>query len=127
TGIDIPGMGEERKKRLASYLRDEFQDIPTTRVVLGGDPAGRIAEYAEDQKADLIMIPTHGYGRFRRFLLGSVTGKLLHDVMCPVWTSAHVAETPAPPAGYRNVLCAVDLGPSSLPLLRWASEFAREN
>jgi nucleotide-binding universal stress UspA family protein len=127
SAMDIPGMVEERKQRLNSFLADELQDIATTRVVLEGDPAWRIAEYTEDQKVDLIMTPTHGYGPFRRFLLGSVTAKLLHDVKCPVWTSAHAPHAPAPPAGYKDVTCAVDLGPSSLPLLRWASDFAREN
>ena len=127
TGMDIPAIVETSKQRLDAFLKTEFQDVPTTRLVLEGDPAWRIGEYAKDEKADLIMTPTHGYGKFRRFLLGSVTAKLLHDLKCPVWTSAHAPEPPAPPAGYRNILCAVDLGPSSLPLLRWASEFTRDH
>jgi len=124
--MDFQGMIDEGKERVESFLKDEFQDVPTTRLALEGDPARRIAEYAEKEKVDLIMMPTHGYGPFRRFLLGSVTAKVLHDVECPVWTSAHVAEKPALPAGYRNILCAVDLSPNSLPLLRWASLFASE-
>jgi hypothetical protein len=28
---------------------------------------------------DLIMMPTHGVGTFRSFLVGSVTAKVLHD------------------------------------------------
>jgi nucleotide-binding universal stress UspA family protein len=51
---------------------------------------------------------------------------VLHDVKCPVWTSAHTSEKLSPPAGYRNVLCAVDYSSNSLPLLRWASLFACE-
>jgi nucleotide-binding universal stress UspA family protein len=124
--MDFQSMIDEGKHRVESFLADEFQDVPTTRLALEGDPARRIAEYAEKEQADLIMMPTHGYGPFRRFLLGSVTAKTLHDVECPVWTSAHVAEKPAMPAGYRNILCAIDLSPNSLPLLRWASLFACE-
>jgi nucleotide-binding universal stress UspA family protein len=123
---DVASMTEEKKERLDSFLKDEFQDLPTTRVVVPGDAASRIAEYAEQQKADLIMLPTHGYGPFRRFLLGSLTAKLLHDVKCKIWTSAHKPETPALPSGYKNVLCAVDLSAKSLPVLKWAAEFARE-
>ena len=126
TTIDVSAMVEGRKERLESFLKEEFRDVQTARVVLEGDPAWRINLYAEDEKADLIMVPTHGYGPFRRFLLGSVTAKLLHDAKCPLWTSAHAPETPAPPAGYRNVLCAVDLSESSAELMRWAAEFARE-
>jgi nucleotide-binding universal stress UspA family protein len=72
------------------------------------------------------MMPTHGYGPFRRFLLGSVTAKTLHAAPCPVWTSAHMLETPATFAGYQTVLCAVDLTSTSLPLLCYACEFASE-
>ena len=34
-------------------------------------------------------MPTHGFGPLRRFLLGSVAAKVLHDAQCPVWTSVH--------------------------------------
>jgi nucleotide-binding universal stress UspA family protein len=126
SGIDFQGMLDSGRESVESFLKSEFQDVPTTRLMLEGDPAWRIKEYTASEKVDLIMMPTHGYGPFRRFLLGSVAAKVLHDVNCPVWTNAHIPEKPAPPAGYRNVLCAVDHSPNNLPLLRWASLFACE-
>jgi nucleotide-binding universal stress UspA family protein len=126
SGIDFQGMLEDGKQRVELFLKSEFQDVPTTRLMLEGDPARRIAEFAEKEKVDLIMMPTHGYGRFRRLLLGSVTAKVLHDVNCPVWTNAHTPDRPALPGGYRNILCALDYTPENLPLLRWASLFACE-
>jgi nucleotide-binding universal stress UspA family protein len=125
--IDFQAMIDDRRQRTESFLKTEFQEIATTRVMDEGDPARQIVAYAEKEKVDLIMMPTHGYGPFRRFLLGSVTAKLLHDVKCPVWTSAHAPNIPAQPAGYRNVLCAVDLTPNSVPLVQWASGFVREH
>ena len=122
---DFQAIVDERNQRVESFLNSEFQNIATTRLVREGDPARMIVEYAERNNVDLIMMPTHGYGPFRRFLLGSVTAKVLHDVKCPVWTSAHVPDTPTQPAGYRSVLCAVDLTSKSLPLIQWASAFAR--
>lgn len=74
----------------------------------------------------MIVMSTHGYGGFRRFLLGSVTAKILHDVSCPVFTGAHVGEMP--PFGaqpYQRIGCAIDLGDHSEELLRGAEEFAR--
>lgn len=118
---------EQANQRIDSFLRSEFQGVATTRLAWEGAPADVIVEYAEKENVDLIMMPTHGYGPFRRFLLGSVTAKVLHDAKCPIWTSAHTPESPAPPAGYRNVLCAVDLTPNSLPLTKWAAEFSREH
>lgn len=124
--VEIETMEEERKQRLRTYLTHEFEDVGTTRLVGRGDPAHEIAEYVKKEHVDLVMMPTHGYGPFRRFLLGSVTAKLLHDVKCPVWTSAHVPEQPAPPAGYRQILCAVDFTERSAPLILWTTRFARE-
>jgi len=125
--ISLQDMLRTRQQCVDTALENELRDVPLTRVMREGDPARGIIEYAETEQADLIMMPTHGYGPFRRFLLGSVTAKVLHDVKCPVWTSAHVPQSPAPPSGYRNVMCAVDLTPKSLPLVQWASSFAHEN
>jgi len=92
-----------------------------------GDPAQIILSYARNGHFDLIMIPTHGYGPFRRFLLGSVTAKIVHDAACPVWTSAHL-ETwpPTEDAAIRKVLGAVDFGPRSSAVLQIASPVAEK-
>jgi nucleotide-binding universal stress UspA family protein len=72
-------------------------------------------------------MPTHGYGAFRRALLGSVTAKVLHDAKIPVWTAAHAPEPshrahPQP----RHILCAVDLRPESRQTLEFAIGLARD-
>jgi nucleotide-binding universal stress UspA family protein len=72
-------------------------------------------------------MPTHGRGPFRRFLLGSVTAKVLHDADCPVWTGAHLAENAAAELQMiRHVLCAVDHSDASDRALAWAAGFAGE-
>ena len=86
--IDFQEMADERKKRLEGYLKNEFAEVAQTRLLSKGDPSHAITDYAQKEHVDLVMMPTHGYGPFRRFLLGSVTAKVLHDVKCPVWTSA---------------------------------------
>lgn len=116
---------DDLQARLDGALTHDFEGIPVTRVAQLGDPACLIADYAKMNGVDLIMMPTHGYGLFRRLLLGSVTAKVLHDVACPVWTAAH---TPEPPnlggSDCRSVLCAVDGGPQTAQLILWAGEFA---
>ncbi len=124
--MDFQGLIDERKHEVESFLKNEFADVPTTRLVLEGGPGARIAEYAEKENVDLIMMPTHGYGPFRRFLIGSITAKVLHDVKCPVWTSAHLPDKAEAPAGYRNIICAVDIWSNAPPLIRWAVQFADE-
>ena len=53
-------------------------------------------------------------------LLGSVTAKVLHDAHCPVFTSTHAESTPAALPPIRTILCAVDFGPQSEAVIRWA-------
>lgn len=92
-----------------------------------GDPAQLIVNYAETAGVDLIMMPTHGCGPFRRLLLGSVTAKVLHDANCPVWTSAHVTEPGhANFLPCRSVLCAIHGESGSAELIEWAGRFARD-
>ncbi len=118
---------EQSKAELDRFLGDGLKGINVKRVVEEGDPAQQIVDYAHNEKCDLIVMPTHGYGPFRRFLLGSVTAKVLHDAGCPVWTGPHMEEAPAyGKISFRRVLCAVDLGPHSRTVLEWAAGFAHE-
>jgi len=111
---------ENLTRELDQFQKAELAGANVRRVVVEGDPAFRITEFAHREKVDLIMMPTHGCGMFRRFILGSNTAKVLHDAECPVWTGAHVAETRAKPAEIRSVVCAVDLGAQSERALAWA-------
>jgi nucleotide-binding universal stress UspA family protein len=118
-----------RREDLEAFLAEELKCFNAQRFcMIGDDPARTIEEVAKSWPADLVMMPTHGLGAFRRMLLGSVTTKVLHDLDCPVWTGVHARE--APPLEqirYRSVLCAVDLGPRSEAILRWANWFAAEH
>jgi len=51
-----------------------------------GDPGSVIDRLAVEQRADLVMLATRGHGPVRRFLMGSITAKVLHDVSSAVWT-----------------------------------------
>jgi nucleotide-binding universal stress UspA family protein len=43
-----------------------------------GDPANVIIDVATEQDADMIAVGARGQGSLRRFMLGSVSGKLAH-------------------------------------------------
>jgi len=117
----------QAKIRLDEFPAGGIKGITVRREVLEGDPAGEIVQYATENQVDLIVMPTHGYGPFRRFLLGSVTAKVLHDAHCPVWTGPHMETAPPYPAiSFQKILCALDLGPHSRAILEWAGGFARE-
>jgi len=85
----------------------------------------KIVKTARERNVDLIEMSTHGYSVFYRFLLGSVTAKVLHESDCPVWTDAHLEETPAREFSIRRVLCSVDLTPTAPTLCRWPPRWPR--
>jgi nucleotide-binding universal stress UspA family protein len=118
-------VNREAEKNLDQSLGPELEGLAIRRVLVKGDPDRAIVQIAEEEEADLIMMPSHSFA-FNQFLVGSVTAKVLHGTECPVWTGAHVEESPAQKFAIRNVLCAIDLGPRSNEAVSWAAPMAAE-
>jgi len=115
----------EAKEQLGAFLKRGFHDLSVKRVLVKGDAAQQIVRFAHFERFDLILMPTHGYGLFRRSLLGSVTAKVLHDVNIPVLTGVHLDKGgSAKSTRLRRIVCALDLGPDSTKVLRWAAGLA---
>jgi nucleotide-binding universal stress UspA family protein len=116
--------GEAAEARMSNFLANELAGLTVERHVVEGDPGAVIANAAGP--GTLIVMPTHGYGPFRRFILGSVTAKVLHDAHVPVLTGVHLEDfVDSGAARFTRVLAAVDLGPQSDAVLAWAAGFAR--
>ncbi len=60
------------------------ENIAVTCEVLFGSPDSRIVETAEDHVSDLIVLGSHGYNRWERLLLGSVSNSVVHHAHCSV-------------------------------------------
>ncbi|ACB52366.1 unknown [Crocosphaera subtropica ATCC 51142] len=60
-------------------------------VVKIGNPSLEIVDYAKNNNIDLIVIASHGRTGLNRFLLGSVTEKVVRLAQCPVlvWRDYH--------------------------------------
>jgi nucleotide-binding universal stress UspA family protein len=125
--IDTGAIWQAQTEAAQSYLNDKFQGLKVRRVVVEGDAAQAIDDYARENGADLIMMATHGYGVFRTLLLGSVTAKVLHDTHCPVWTGVHVEDTPAVSPDFTSIMCAVDRTEDSVATMRFACRLAQDN
>ena len=118
---------EQAERDLNAFMAEELPAPHTERILREGDPAGTIVSVAHETGAGLIVMPTHGYGPFRRFILGSVTAKVLHDADCPVWTGVHLEASSTEKVRFRQVTAALDLGPQSERTLMWASRFAKDS
>ncbi len=115
------------RKKMEELVTVELSGCRTSPCVIAGDPAVRIVEMARARHFDVLLMPTHGFGPFRRFLLGAVTAKVLHDASCPVWTSAHLEDWPViEEIALRNIVCGIDFGRRSIVALKCAQLLAAE-
>jgi len=60
------------------------QTLSVTTAVLIGPPRSAILEECENWQADLIVVGSHGYGPWQRFLLGSVSQAVVSHAKCSV-------------------------------------------
>jgi nucleotide-binding universal stress UspA family protein len=80
-------LTEQARKRLEALAAEKSAAGPAIRwKVAEGRPSRKIVEVAEEEKADLIVLGTHGHGRFHRFLFGSVAERVVRSAPCPVLT-----------------------------------------
>ena len=98
-GLDLEISAAEREKLSASLAkRGDYivqqacgiltaQDIISTcrSVVASVSVHGAIIEFAEKEKADLIIIGTKGLGASSRFKMGSVASKVVKHSPCSVY------------------------------------------
>ena len=73
---------ENTMQKLIEKLSAE--NVTITTEVLIGSPESRIVETAEKINADLIVVGSHGYNRWERLLLGSVSDSVAHHAPCSV-------------------------------------------
>jgi len=85
---------ENTVESVAETLQNFFVErkVEVETDVLFGSPDSRIVETAEEMAADLIVIGSHGYKRWERLLLGSVSDSVVHHAHCSVL----IVRTPDP-------------------------------
>ncbi|USZ69955.1 universal stress protein (plasmid) [Halorussus salilacus] len=106
-GTEVVDALEHEGERIVEDAAAELSEagIDCRTDVVQGKPAQTIAEYA-DAHADLVVMPTHGRSGISRYLLGSVTEKVVRLSPVPVVTvRMEEARTPFP---YEDVLVATD-------------------
>ncbi|MEQ1949258.1 MAG: universal stress protein [Bryobacteraceae bacterium] len=113
------------RAQLAGFASAALDGIRTRHVIARGAAADEIL--ANSKHADLVVMPTQGHGRFREFLIGSVTAKVLHDCNKPVLTGIHLSD-PSLTSDWHvsNIVCAIDLGPETGEVLKWGAALVAE-
>jgi nucleotide-binding universal stress UspA family protein len=115
-------------QRMSAFLSESASNPSVQRIVRAHpDVAGTILRHAEENGADLIVLPTRGYGAIRRALRGSVTARVLRNASCPVWATAQAFSTM--PANWLNperILCAASTAAEGDRVLAWASRLTSQ-
>jgi nucleotide-binding universal stress UspA family protein len=121
----LAAIMSEAKNQGDSSIGPALEGLSVRRKLAEGDAAVAIVQTAEEEKADLIMMPSYSL-TFYEFLLGSVTAKVLHGTERPVWTGAHAPGSPGQKFAIHNVLGAVEFGPRAEVTVSWAAQMAAE-
>ncbi len=72
----------EAMEKIRKSLSGKSMEIKT--LIRQGDPAEKILETAQKMKADLIVTGSHGRHGTKKFLIGSVSSKIVDYSKCPV-------------------------------------------
>lgn len=65
-------------------LLERFPQLEVKKKVATGDPALKILEFAEKASIDLIIMGSKGLTGVKRFMIGSVSAKVVQHANCPV-------------------------------------------
>ena len=88
--LEIERASKENAERIVSTTKEKIQSLfpdttfNLTTEILIGSPENKIIDAANQMKADLIIVGSHGYNRLERILLGSVSDSIVHHAPCSV-------------------------------------------
>jgi nucleotide-binding universal stress UspA family protein len=136
--VDLPSVGMygetipdpvEQQNRIMNYTHEQINElinevsVDWEPLVTIGHAASEIVRLAKDKRVDLAISATHGRSGIKRFILGSVTERLMRTLPCPllvVRSTEHDFVTPAnQEIRLKRILVGCDFSPdSSLALIR---------
>jgi nucleotide-binding universal stress UspA family protein len=122
----------ERSKAAARAMLQEYAsshipvELSREVIVREGLAVNSIIEVAEELEADLIVMGTHGRSGVSRFMLGSVTERVLRETSGPVLSvrgRSRVSDGAFLPV--KHVVCPVNYTETSKKALRYAAQLAQ--
>jgi nucleotide-binding universal stress UspA family protein len=118
-------LRDSARQRLDEYTL-KIPEARVERVLREGNVAGEILNWINAHDIDLVVMGTHGYGAMQGWILGSVTAKVLHSAMCPVWTDSLLHDRPNDDPVISQILCAVEITDEGVSLLQFAKQLAED-
>jgi nucleotide-binding universal stress UspA family protein len=97
-GVDLELHRDAARELVERILAEEGLGDAAGRVEFGF-PAERLAEIADDEEAELVVVGSRGRGAFTSALLGSVSHEVIGLARCPVLVVRDAAGQARAPAG----------------------------
>ncbi|MCU4717038.1 universal stress protein [Halapricum hydrolyticum] len=91
TAGELHEREQGRAETIVEEVASRLESVDTRTAVQEGTPHEVILEYADD--VDMIVMGTHGYTGFERYMLGSVAEKVVRMADVPVVTVRAPAES----------------------------------
>jgi nucleotide-binding universal stress UspA family protein len=119
---------KDSKERLEK-MADEL-GIDCEVLILVGNPADEIEHSVRDNNIDMVIAATHGGSGIKRFLIGSVTNRLVKILSCPMMVlhpmENHKSSLVKQSIKLESILVGCDFSPDSKLALDYALSLAQE-
>ena len=124
----VEGLREDALEKFDTLMKD--RPVNWQPAVTTGPVASTICNLAETEKADLVIAATHGRSGLKRWILGSVTERLIRSIGCPLLTITPTEhkfdfET-VQRSGFKNILVGCDFSMDSSSAMQYGLSLAQE-
>ncbi len=131
--VTFPAIATEIQQKATAYYGDYLDGI-SKRIgagvsvqtkVASGDAAHEILKAADDAKARLLVMATHGRSGIGRWVYGSTAARLVHDSHIPIMAvGPHALERSAAGIEIKHLMVPIDGSPLSESAVAVAKEIA---
>jgi len=116
------GAAKESMDKLVKRLKADYA-LPVSSEIAIGDISGSLADYANREKADLVVMGTHGARHWLEKLMGTNTGNVVYHLGMPLL----VVPEGSVWKGFKHLLCASDFSGSESNIAEALLEFAERH
>ena len=119
------------KARLENYATEHLDSVIGDRIdewepmIAMGRPAEELSRLAGSEGVDLAVTATHGRSGLERFVLGSVTERLMHTLPCPLLVVPNTPDA-RPFTGFKKILVGCDFSSDSTLAVEFGFSLAQE-
>jgi nucleotide-binding universal stress UspA family protein len=92
SGAGAQTQADQYLEQIAAAARRQQGIQIQSRVVIAAHPAEVILNAAQTEQNNLIALATHGYGGFKRLVLGSVADQIIRHASLPVLVQCPIAK-----------------------------------